>query len=329
MMNKITLFTIVVCFLECSQAVTGDEFFYAGVNWETIRGTWQPGDDGWLYADGLNTGFFTYVVAQTEVPTDYQVTATTKQLEGYGSTGILIRYQDQYHYYEIVLDWYAEDTGALPPRSLAIYKCSSEADQEGPLMTTWQPDPDLSPQPFLYLLAGKHYDISDELPRTYQLTAKVEGNTISMYVDGNLELSVIDTDSPHTAGRFGLYSYWTDAAFSIDLTPPTLAPVATPATLWPPNRKMVDVYIDSHATDNSGRDVTLCVDQITCVHPSEKDKLEHTAPDWQVVGIDQEIGVIHLQLRSEQVGRTYTIVILGTDPSGNVATAYVEVPVTQ
>ena len=128
-------------------------------------------------------------------------------------------------------------------------------------------------------------------------------------------------------------------AVSCDLTvnvtdseAPKLAPVANPAILWPPNHKMVDVYINTHATDNSRDPVTLTVDQIASTEDPDKAGDGHTIPDSQVMDINQATGVIHLQLRSERSGkgpgRTYTITITATDRSGNktTVTAQVQAP---
>lgn len=130
-------------------------------------------------------------------------------------------------------------------------------------------------------------------------------------------------------GRALLPSEISAIAF-VDTTPPTLAPTVNPAILWPPNQKLVDVFVTAGAADDSGA-VALSVAQISSTEPPQKDKKGQPLADWQVVSIDQETGVIHLQLRADRngngPGRTYTITIQATDPSANAATADVQVVV--
>jgi hypothetical protein len=117
----------------------------------------------------------------------------------------------------------------------------------------------------------------------------------------------------------------------VDTTSPAMEPVATPAILWPPNNKMVDVAITAHATDNSGGAVQLSVVQITCTEPPHQDNHGQPITDWQVLGIEQQAGVIHTQFRAQRdgngPGRTYTITISATDAFGNMATANIQVRV--
>ncbi len=114
-----------------------------------------------------------------------------------------------------------------------------------------------------------------------------------------------------------------------DTEGPKLQPVASPSILWPPNHTMMDVLIETHATDNSRDPVTLTVNQIASTEDPDKAGDGHTIPDSQVIDINQATGVIHLQLRSERSGkgpgRTYTITITATDKSGNKTTVSVQV----
>ena len=108
-----------------------------------------------------------------------------------------------------------------------------------------------------------------------------------------------------------------------------MAPLASPAMLWPPNHQMVDVYIQTRASDNSGQPVTIAVNGITSTEDPDKDGDGHTIPDWAVVGIDEDSDTVHLQLRAERSGkgpgRTYHVTITATDSSGNSSTSDVAV----
>jgi hypothetical protein len=114
----------------------------------------------------------------------------------------------------------------------------------------------------------------------------------------------------------------------VDTTIPTLAPVADKAILWPPNHHMVNVVIQANASDNSGLPVTLTV-SVTSNEAIEGLGDGDMSPDWTEPIIDQENGIITLQLRAERSGsgdgRVYTITITATDQSGNSSTVNIEI----
>ena len=114
----------------------------------------------------------------------------------------------------------------------------------------------------------------------------------------------------------------------VDTQHPTLAPSSNTAILWPPNHKMIDVTIYSNAWDNSGLPITLSAEVSSSEDP-DKDGDGHTIPDFTKPVIDQNTGIITLQLRSERSGkgkgRIYTITITAKDSSDNTSTANVEI----
>ena len=117
----------------------------------------------------------------------------------------------------------------------------------------------------------------------------------------------------------------------VDTTPPTITNVtASPNTLGPPNHKMVNITITTNVNDDSGLPVTLSA----AVSSNELQKGlgdGDTAPDWMEPVIDQQTGVITLQLRAECSGsgneREYTITITATatDALGNTSTAPIKI----
>jgi hypothetical protein len=113
----------------------------------------------------------------------------------------------------------------------------------------------------------------------------------------------------------------------VDTTVPTLAPVPNRTILWPPNHNMVDIFIEANASDNSGS-VTLSA-TVSSNEPEDGLGDGDMTPDWSVPAIDQETGIITLQLRSERSGsgdgRVYTITITATDDSNNSSQASVEI----
>jgi hypothetical protein len=116
----------------------------------------------------------------------------------------------------------------------------------------------------------------------------------------------------------------------VDTVAPSLTPVANTTILWPPNHKMVDVTINSNATDNSNGAVSLTV-MVNCNEPPDYDNDGNIIPDYSIVQIDQASGVIYLQLRASKAGskgeRIYTVTITATDESGNSSSADVQIKV--
>lgn len=114
----------------------------------------------------------------------------------------------------------------------------------------------------------------------------------------------------------------------VDTTAPTLAPEANVGILWPPNHKMADITIYTNANDDSGLPPTLTV-AVTSNEPQDGLGDGDMAPDWTEPVIDENTGIVTLQLRSERSGngdgRTYAIVITATDLANNTSTAKAEI----
>jgi uncharacterized repeat protein (TIGR01451 family) len=106
-------------------------------------------------------------------------------------------------------------------------------------------------------------------------------------------------------------------------SPVTIGTVsATPASLWPPNHKLVDVAVDYAATDACGRTLIAEI-SVSSNEPIDGTGDGDTSPDWIVVDGH------HVKLRAERAGsgsgRVYTIVVKVTDAVGNTATRQVQV----
>ncbi|MBL7049824.1 MAG: hypothetical protein ISR96_09960 [Nitrospira sp.] len=116
----------------------------------------------------------------------------------------------------------------------------------------------------------------------------------------------------------------------VDITMPTIEPVASQYILWPPNHQMVDIVIEANAWDNSGLGVTISADVISN-EPVEGTGGDDIGPDWTVPTIDQTTGTITLQLRSERSGngngRVYTVIITAEDIAGNASSTNVNISV--
>ncbi|MEW6429691.1 MAG: hypothetical protein AB1568_16850 [Thermodesulfobacteriota bacterium] len=116
----------------------------------------------------------------------------------------------------------------------------------------------------------------------------------------------------------------------VDTTAPELKPVANKYLLWPPNHKMVDIVIAANATDNGGCPLTLAA-TVSSNEPVSGLNSGDQGPDWTVPVIDQNTGMISLQLRAERSGRgngrKYILTITATDCAGNASVAKVKIRV--
>ena len=84
---------------------------------------------------------------------------------------------------------------------------------------------------------------------------------------------------------------------------------ASPAVLWPPNHKLVDVTVTAHVSDGCGA-ATWKIKAVASSDPADG------KPDWIITGDHT------LQLRAERSGnhaRTYTITLQAKDASGNLS----------
>jgi hypothetical protein len=119
-----------------------------------------------------------------------------------------------------------------------------------------------------------------------------------------------------------------DATVTVqDTLPPEIGTVvATPAVIWPPNHKMVDVYVGYSVADRC--DPAWSVSSalsVVCNEPASGLEDGSQSPDWQI--IDPH----HVRLRADRsahgAGRVYTIQVTCADSSGHTSTKAVVVPV--
>jgi hypothetical protein len=108
--------------------------------------------------------------------------------------------------------------------------------------------------------------------------------------------------------------------------PPVIHSItATPASLWPPNRKMQPVTLNVNATDNC-RVARSKILSVTSNEAGSDHGNLRTASDWEITGD------LTLNLRAERSGsgpaRIYTIRTECTDDAGNKSTGSVQVSVS-
>ena len=112
-----------------------------------------------------------------------------------------------------------------------------------------------------------------------------------------------------------------------DTTPPVITLITvSPAALWPPNHKMIDVTVTATAVDAVDATPSVRIVSVSSNQPQNGTGDGDTGPDWNITG------PLTVQLRAEMAGtskteRVYTITLETQDSAGNVGTATVTVRV--
>jgi GH35 family endo-1,4-beta-xylanase len=114
----------------------------------------------------------------------------------------------------------------------------------------------------------------------------------------------------------GLSTSCTATVTVIDDIAPTGSATATPAMVWPPNNKMVDINVDISSTDNCSG-ASCKIKSVT--------SNEGTPSDWMITG-DKTLK-IRASRNGNGNGRVYTITVECTDASGNTSTSSTTVTV--
>jgi peptidase S41-like protein len=116
-----------------------------------------------------------------------------------------------------------------------------------------------------------------------------------------------------------------------DTTPPRLSLDPSPSVLWPPNHRMVDVFVAASAIDAcSTSSVTLR--SVTSTEPSADRRSASGAASGDIQGAEPGLADFVIRLRAERAGfeadRIYTLTYGARDGAGNEALghAYVRVP---
>ncbi len=132
---------------------------------------------------------------------------------------------------------------------------------------------------------------------------------VSQYPEGSLALYVRTTLAKLLGGT--------------DTTAPTLSVAASPASLWPPNHKLVPIVVTVNASDDADPHPKVNLVSITC------DDSCNPAQDIAGATLNTDDRVFQLAAwrTGSGSGRTYTIVYSATDASGNSTTAKTTVTV--
>jgi hypothetical protein len=130
-------------------------------------------------------------------------------------------------------------------------------------------------------------------------------------------LAVVDTA--------GQASTDTTAVTVLDTTAPTITSVsASPATIQPPNHKMVPVTVTAAANDTCGA-ASCSIASITSNESVNGQGDGNTAADWEITG--PLTATVRAERSGDGSGRIYTLTVRCTDPSGNASTGTTTVTV--
>jgi subtilisin family serine protease len=111
----------------------------------------------------------------------------------------------------------------------------------------------------------------------------------------------------------------------VDTEPPTLSVSASPATLWPPNHKMVPVHVEWQAWDRCGQGVDVTLVSITSSSAGGGPDPGRGTGQPEIQAADVGTADADILLRSELAAggqsRTYTLVYRAMDAAGHETTA--------
>jgi hypothetical protein len=128
------------------------------------------------------------------------------------------------------------------------------------------------------------------------------------YLIGHFTVRFNDNEKPAT---------YTGSIVPIDTTPPTLSLTLTPATLWPPNDKLVPVTATITVKDDYDPEPEIKLESITANELLDA----HDIQDAQFVTDDRSFSLAAKRAGNNMAGRIYTVTYSATDASGNKATA--------
>jgi len=122
------------------------------------------------------------------------------------------------------------------------------------------------------------------------------------------------------AGKYRVVSYPMQL---IDQTPPTLSVSLSPATLWPPNNKLVPITATIAVTDDYDPEPEIKLESIT----ASESLADGDIQDAQIGTDDRSFSLAAKRAGTSLAGRIYTVTYSATDASGNKATASATVTV--
>jgi 6-phosphogluconolactonase len=187
------------------------------------------------------------------------------------------------------------------------YTMNSTSGELTPVPGSPFPLPEVSlPQSVAVDPSGRFVYVANPSGFPFDFGGNVSGYTIDAVTGALTPMS----GSPFVAGTRPV-----SIAFTGCTAAPTITGVSTsPATLWPPNLKLVDVSVNYEVAAACGEPASCTLS----VASNERVNNDHTSPDWVVLDAHR------VELRAERsgagTGRIYNITIRCTDTRGKSAT---------
>ena len=149
----------------------------------------------------------------------------------------------------------------------------------------------------------------------------VANNAPPVFPIGTTEVIWTATDQSDNVGLD------TQSVEVVDTTPPMLAVEASPATLWSPNHKMIDIHVTVRTSDICDLVPEIRLVSITSNEEPNGNGDGNTKPDFDSAdfGTDDRDFRLRAERKGNGDGRTYTIEYVAEDDSGNTTTAYTTV----
>jgi hypothetical protein len=126
-----------------------------------------------------------------------------------------------------------------------------------------------------------------------------------------------------SAGYVSAPWYYNGTMEKLDTTPPTLSITLSPATLWPPNNKLVPVTATITVKDDYDPEPEIKLESITASEPLAANDIQ----DAQLGTDDRSFSLTAKRAGNNMAGRIYTVTYSATDGSGNKSTVSTTVTV--
>ena len=171
--------------------------------------------------------------------------------------------------------------------------------------------------------------------QTLQFSVTVPAKIDDAYLIKHFSVSLSDLSEPPSGAAYltGHFSadfpidggprHYNGAMEKIDTTPPTLTVALSPATLWPPNNKLVPVTATITTTDDYDTEPEIKLESITVNETPDANDIQ----DAQLGTDDRSFSLVAKRAGNNQAGRIYTVTYSATDASGNKTTASTTVTV--
>jgi len=176
-------------------------------------------------------------------------------------------------------------------------------------------------------LGWRVYVITPEETETHAITWRVIDNNSPRILPGQtlngMSVTLDKADINYLTAHAVINTTLTVPLERLDTTPPTLTITPTPATLWPPNNKLVPITTAITVKDDYDPQPEIKLESITSSEMLGAGEIQ----DAQLGTDDRSFYLAATREGNNMAGRIYTLTYSATDGSGNKATASTTVTV--